>query len=195
MASAWCSASTPDSAGNSIIEISQRFSNVEPMRTINMSFRISIGDILMISGLAYRIGKTLTTSRKSAPGEFSEVQNQLFAISNALRLLSATLQQEGVPNTEGTVGPEEDEILSRMIENCQTTLQHLDGVLKSCPELRTEIDKEYDDETARKRWRRQFKENIKKIKWTAEGADLDKLRQNLATHVNALNLAIAARGW
>jgi hypothetical protein len=122
MASAWCSASTPDSAGNSIIEISQRFSNVEPMRTINMSFRISIGDILMISGLAYRIGKTLTTSRKSAPGEFSEVQNQLFAISNALRLLSATLQQEGVPNTEGTVGPEEDEILSRMIENCQTTL-------------------------------------------------------------------------
>ncbi|PMD58031.1 uncharacterized protein K444DRAFT_631391 [Hyaloscypha bicolor E] len=159
-----------------------------------MSFRISIGDIHMISGLAYRIGKTLTTGRKSAPGEFSEVQNQLFAISNALKLLSATLQQEGVPNTEGAVGPEEDEILSRMIENCQTTLQHLDGVLKSYPELRTEIDKEHDDETAHKRWRTQFKENIKKIKWTAEGADLDKLRQNLATHVNALNLAIAARG-
>jgi hypothetical protein len=91
MASAWCSASTPDSAGNSLMEISQRFSNVEPMRTINMSFRISIGDILMISGLAYRIGKTLMTGRKSALGEFNEVQNQLFAISNALKLLSATL--------------------------------------------------------------------------------------------------------
>jgi hypothetical protein len=194
MASAWRSASTPDSAGNSIMEISQRFNNVEPMRTINMSFRISIGDILMVSGLAYSIGKTLTTGRKSAPEEFGEVQNQLFAISNALKLLSATLQQ-GIPNTEGAVGPEEDEILSRMIENCQTTLQHLDGVLKSYPELRTDIDKEYDDETARKRWRRQFKENIKKIKWTAEGAGLDKLKQNLATHINALNLAIAARGW
>ncbi|CZR51265.1 uncharacterized protein PAC_01140 [Phialocephala subalpina] len=158
-----------------------------------MSFGISIGDILMLSGLAYSIGKTLTTGRKSAPEEFQEVQNQLFAISNALRLLSATLNKEGPTEVERAIGLEEDEILGRMIENCRSTLQYLDKVIKSYPELQSDSKNEHSDENTRKGWRRELKENIKKIKWTAEGADLDKLRHNLATHVNALNLAIAAR--
>ena len=149
----------------------------------------------MLSGLAYSIGKTLTTGRKLAPEEFQEVQNQLFAISNALRLLSSVLQKDGFTDVESAERPEDDEVLSRMIQNCRSTLQYLEQVLKSYPELRQDSEKGYADETTRKRWRRDLKENIKKIKWTTEGADLDKLRQNLATHVNALNLAIAARSW
>ncbi|KAF8853301.1 hypothetical protein BDZ45DRAFT_806770 [Acephala macrosclerotiorum] len=139
-----------------------------------MSFGISIGDILMLSGLAYSIGKTLTTGRKSAPEEFQEVQNQLFAISNALKLLSAALNKEGPTEVETGIGPEEDEILGRMIENCRSTLQYLDKVIKSYPELQPDSKNEHSDENT-------------------QGADLDKLRHNLATHVNALNLAIAAR--
>lgn len=160
-----------------------------------MSFGISLGDILVLSGLAYSIGKTLTTGRKLAPEEFQEVQNQLFAISNALRLLSSVLQKDGSTDVESAERPEDDEVLSRMIQNCRSTLQYLEQVLKNYPELRQDSEKGCADESTRKRWRRDLKENIKKIKWTTEGADLDKLRQNLATHVNALNLAIAARSW
>jgi hypothetical protein len=160
-----------------------------------MSFGISIGDILMLSRLAYSIGKTLTTGRKLAPEEFQEVQNQLFAISNALKLLSGTLKKESTTAVDRSLGLEDDEILGQMIGNCRSTLQHLDKVLKSYPELQADPEKECADESLRKKWRRDFKENIKKIKWTTEGADLDKLRHSLAIHVNALNLAIAARGW
>lgn len=115
-----------------------------------MSFGISIGDILMLSGLAYSIGKTLTTGRKSAPEEFQEVQNQLFAISNALKLLSAALNKEGPTEVETGIGPEEDEILGRMIENCRSTLQYLDKVIKSYPELQPDSKNEHSDENTRK---------------------------------------------
>ncbi len=160
-----------------------------------MSFGIGIGDILMLSGLAYSLGKTLTSGRKEAPAEFQEVQNQLFAISNALKLLSVTLEKSASSDLDWVVVPEEDEILGRMVENCSATLKHLDKVLEKYPGLGPDSEKEQFDENTRQKWRRELKDNIKKIKWTAEGADLDKLRHNLATHVNALNLAIAARSW
>ena len=91
--------------------------------------------------------------------------------------------------------PREDEILGRMVENCSATLKHLDKVLKKYPELRPDWEKERVDENTRRKWRQELEDNIKKIKWTTERADLNKLRHNPATHVNALNLAIAARSW
>ncbi|KAF4637084.1 hypothetical protein G7Y89_g988 [Cudoniella acicularis] len=156
-----------------------------------MSFGIGIGDILMLSGLAYTLGKTLTSGRKGAPAEFQEVQNQLFAISSALKLLSSTLSKSGSPGVADRA--EEDEILGRMVENCGATLKHLEKILQKYPELRPDLEKEQVDDNMRRKWRQELKDNIKKIKWTTEGAGLDKLRHNLATHVNALNLAIAAR--
>jgi hypothetical protein len=158
-----------------------------------MSFGIGIGDVLTLSGLAYNLGKILTSGRREAPAEFQEVQNQLFAISNALKLLSTTLKKSGSSGDEDP--EEEEEILGRMVENCSATLMHLDKILKKYPELRLDSEKEQFDENTHRKWRQELKDNIKKIKWTTEGADLDKLRHNLATHVNALNLAIAARSW
>ena len=160
-----------------------------------MSFRISLGDILKLSGFAYTIGKALTTGRKSAPDEFQEVQNQLFAISNALKVLSTTLQEGGSKNADKAGKQEDDEILSRMIENCQSTLEYFNTVLQKYPELRPGSEEKLADESSRKRWRRELVENIKKVKWTTEGTGLGRLRQDLATHVHALNLAIAARTW
>jgi hypothetical protein len=160
-----------------------------------MSFGIGIGDILALSGLAYALGKTLTSGRKEAPAEFQEVQNQLFAISSALKLLSATVEKSASSGVDWMVIPEEDEILCRMVENCGATLKHLDKLLEKYPELRPDSEKEQVDENTRRKWRQELKDNIKKIKWTSEGADLNKLRHNLATHINALNLAIAARSW
>jgi hypothetical protein len=157
-----------------------------------MSFGIGIGDILLLSSLAHSLGKTLSSGRKGAPAEFQEVQNQLFAISEALSFVSATLEEPKFPDVDQRVVPE-DEILGRMIENCGVTLKHLDEILEKYPELRAYSEGEKADENSRQKWNQGLKDNIKKIKWTTEGAGLDKLRHNLGTHVNALNLAITAR--
>ena len=153
-----------------------------------MAFRISLGDIIELSGLAYTIGKALTTGRQLAPDEFQEVQNQLFAIANALKVLSATLEKDVSKH-----GEDDSEAMNRMIDNCRSTLEHLDKLLQKYPELTPDSKERPVDESTQQRWRKGLKDNIKKVKWTTEGAGLDRLKQNLATHVNALNLAIAAR--
>lgn len=53
-----------------------------------MSMPVSIGDILLLSKIAYQIGVAFTSGRKSAPREFAEVENQLFALSTALEVLT-----------------------------------------------------------------------------------------------------------
>ena len=160
-----------------------------------MSFGVGIGDIILVSSLAYKLGKSLTSGRKEAPEEFQEVQNQLFAISNALKLLSSTLEKPDPEDADPEVIAEEDDILSRMVENCQVTLNHLSRVLERYPELQDYPAKVQVGDSKHRKWKQDLKDNIKKIKWTTEGAGLDKLQQNLATHLNALNLAIAARSW
>jgi len=121
------------------------------------------------------------------------VQNQLFAIGNALKVLSATVQEATSRRGKASGREDEDEALSRMIDNCRTTLEHLEKVLQKYPELTPDSGERLVDEDTRKRWRKGLKDNIKKVKWTTEGAGLDHLKQNLTTHVNALNLAITAR--
>lgn len=157
-----------------------------------MSFGIGIGDIVLLSDLAHRLGTTLTSGRKGATAEFQEVQNQLFAIGKALGFASAIIEPPRSPDGDQTVAPE-DEILGRMIENCGVTLKHLDGVLKKYPELRA--DAVQVDEKTHHKWTEEFKVNIRKIKFTTEGTGLDKLRSSLGIHVTALNLAITARSW
>lgn len=160
-----------------------------------MSFGIGVGDIITLSSLAYTLGKTFGSHRKEAPAEFQEVQNQLFAISNALKLLSATPGKSGSSSESWVAVPEEDEILCRMVKNCRLALEQLELVLKKYPELQLDPEKDHSDENPGRKWRKELKDNIKKIKWTTEGTGLDKLSLNLATHVNAINLAIAARTW
>lgn len=157
-----------------------------------MSFGIGIGDIVLLSDLAHRLGTTLTSGRKGAAAEFQEVQNQLFAIGKALSFASATIETPKSPNGDQTVAPE-DEILGRMIENCGVTLKHLDGVIKKYPELRADVVQV--DEKTHQKWIEEFKVNIRKIRFTTEGTGLDKLRNSLGIHVTALNLAITARNW
>lgn len=155
-----------------------------------MSFGIGIGDIVLLSDLAHRLGTTLTSGRKGATAEFQQVQNQLFAIGKALSFASAIIENPKSPDGDQNVPPE-DEILGRMIENCGETLKHLDGVLEKYPELRA--DAPQVDGRAQQKWVKDLKDNIRKIKFTTEGPGLDKLRSSLEIHVTALNLAITAR--
>ncbi|KFY33108.1 hypothetical protein V495_08425 [Pseudogymnoascus sp. VKM F-4514 (FW-929)] len=154
-----------------------------------MSFGIGIGDIVLLSDLAHRLGTTLTSGRKGATAEFQEVQNQLFAIGKALKSVSAIVELPKSLNG-GQIVALEDEILGQMIKNCGATLKHLEGVLKKYPELRA--DAEQVEEKSRQKWIKEFKDNIKKIKFTTEGTGLDKLRSSLGIHVTALNCAVAA---
>lgn len=53
---------------------------------------LSVGDILMLSQTAWKIGRAFTQGKKSAPSEFSEVERESNGLSDALKLVAETLR-------------------------------------------------------------------------------------------------------
>lgn len=164
-----------------------------------MALPVSIGDAILLSTLALRLGRALKSGRKSAPDELQEVQNQLYSLSKALEVLAShrkivfeaqddsdinvTTSRDGEPE-------QHDDVIALMVSNCRTTLGHLELTVDKYTELRS--NNEEPDQVGGKRLRKDLKANWLKLRWTTEGGDLDKLRGNLAVHINGLNLAISA---
>ncbi|KAL2010812.1 hypothetical protein VTN00DRAFT_3530 [Thermoascus crustaceus] len=152
-----------------------------------MAFQISIGDIVMRSKLAFRLAHAFTTGRKSAPAEFQEVQNQLYSLSKALDFFGSHTSRAS-PNRFGLDSRAQGGSLSAMIENCRSTLNHLERLVDKYMVLQG--DHTHDPSTSHgKRWRSEFLQNWTRVKWTTEGGDLSKLQHNLAIHINSLTLA------
>ncbi|EAW25596.1 uncharacterized protein NFIA_044150 [Aspergillus fischeri NRRL 181] len=147
-----------------------------------MAFQISVGDVLMLSKLAWDISQAFTSGRKSAPAEFQEVQNQLSSLTHALESLTSL--------SGGSPGPDDGGLASSIapiLQNCRFTLEHLDALVKKY----MIIENDESGGPEKKRWREEIRKNWKKVRWTREGGDLTRLQHNLGVHINSLNLTIA----
>lgn len=147
-----------------------------------MAFQISIGDVLMLSKLAWDISQAFTSGRKSAPAEFQEVQNQLSSLTHALESLKSLSRVSTGQDNEGPVSS-----IAPILQNCRFTLEHLDALVKKY----MIIENDGSGDSEKKRWREEIRKNWKKVRWTREGGDLTRLQHNLGVHINSLNLTIA----
>ncbi|KAF4494983.1 hypothetical protein FAGAP_8884 [Fusarium agapanthi] len=155
-----------------------------------MASPISFGDAYTMAKIAYRLGRAFTKGRKSAPAEFHEVENQLYALSTALESLKqatdegkiAGRPQHGIDNEPITI----------MLANCNETLSHLDNLVKEYGSLSSSGDKDTGSETAFTRIGKKIKRNWQTIQWTTEGGDLATLRSQLIFHTNSLGLVLGA---
>src|SRR6266511_3940279 len=158
-----------------------------------MALPVSIGDAILLSQLACRLGRAFTSGPKSAPAEFQEVQNLLYSLSKALELVethvastSSGIRNNGTnqapvnPNQEESL--DQGEFLDRMISGCRGTLSHLESLVDKYTDLKGKSDVEL--ESGHWRWTREIKDNWKKVRWTTEGGDLDKLKRTLVIHID-----------
>ena len=165
-----------------------------------MAFSFGIGDAVILSTIALCLGQAFSSGRKSAPSEFREVQDLLYNLGKALEILGQhavpplqndnPIVSEGTASNAGDPTSLQDNVLAQMMLNCSGVLKHLETLVDRYMELdetRREIELDY-----RKRWRRDLLQNWKKIRWTTEGGNLDKLKNTLTVHINGLNMAITA---
>jgi len=159
-----------------------------------MSLPVSVSDAILLAQIAWGVGQAFTSGRKSAPAEFAEIQDLLFTLSEALKVLARDLpesnhvsQAERAAAEEGDVAHADHALLAQMIMNCRSTLTHL----KLMVDKYTVIEKESRQNEQRK-WKDEVKRNWKKLLWTKEGGDIIKLKTTLTAHINGLNLAVSA---
>lgn len=54
----------------------------------------SVGDTLMLSQTAWKLGRAFTKGKKGVPAEFSEVEREADRLSEALRVVAETLNSD-----------------------------------------------------------------------------------------------------
>jgi hypothetical protein len=147
-----------------------------------MAMTPSIGDILMLSQTAWRVGRAFTQGRKSAPAEFAEVEREADGLSEALQLVAETL------NTDGSILDKAEDTsksaVSIILDSAQRTLSDLESFV-----ARYRIVK---PQTGERSWSELVLANYKTIKWTTEGGDILALRDMLHMHTSTINLTMQA---
>lgn len=146
-----------------------------------------------MSKLAWTLAQAFTQGRKSAPAEFGEVENQLYAIRSALQAFKKACDDgnAALPADASRLGtrPAGDETIQNILANCDKTLKHLEEVVKKNGGIVQETDPE---KPFVKRWARNLVKDYKKIAWTTEKGDLAALRSQLMIHTNSLDLVIGS---
>jgi hypothetical protein len=156
---------------------------------------LSIGDIILLGKIAYRVGRALSSGSKSAPAEFAEVRALLFSLKESFDLLAQSLTQNGrseesdyEPRNADEPKFERQPELEHILTSCRDVLHHLESFVKKYSLLQSTTEGQQESQT--RGLRDDFKKGWKKIAWTKEGGDIAKLKQTLVAHTNALHLAI-----
>ena len=155
---------------------------IEGRRRLFMALPVSVGDAILLAKIALRLGQAFTSGRKSAPAEFTEIQNLLYTLSNSLELLSRDIPEKSASQYKDGGA---DSVTLQIILNCRGTLTHLDALVAKYMEIKPAGD------TGGRMWKDEIRKNWKKILWTKEGGDVGKLKLTLIAHINGLNLAVS----
>jgi hypothetical protein len=177
----------------------------------------SIGDLLLLSQLAWRIGCAFTAGRPSAPPEFHEVENELKTLTKSLDILAEALDDDNNILARG-----DDRVkvgVNKVLSHCGQCLEDLNVFVTKYQDVKRPAS----EVSARgiqgaKTWKPTLLENWRSVWWTTEGGSIQSvfylsscylgsmmksadsmfltagqaLRNMLHSHVNFINLTTKA---
>lgn len=152
-----------------------------------MAFQpLSVGDILMLSQCAWRIGRAFV--QKSAPTGFARVEHEANGLSNALKLAAEALHADDSILTRAD--EETVQAVWAILESAQKSLSDLESFVE-----RYQVIKKRDVKggyTIDRSWSEAVVANYKTIKWTTEGGTIKQLQDVLQMHTNTISLTMQA---
>ncbi|KAI4919451.1 hypothetical protein J4E90_001585 [Alternaria incomplexa] len=160
-----------------------------------MSFGFSIGDIILLSQLAYDLYATVSSGRKAASRDLKELEEVLFSLKCALDHLkqasSGVLARPGFQHG----GSELKEKLDVMIGSCASTLQELDSVTKKYRDVEIQANKGKTKLRTLDDVKKSMKVNWQRVRWDREKQSLQQYREKLKSHTDAINLMLTSIVW
>ncbi|KAI9783855.1 MAG: hypothetical protein M1816_001156 [Peltula sp. TS41687] len=156
-----------------------------------MASIISIGDVLMLSQVAWKLGCAFTAARAGAPEAFLAVEDELVRLTTALDQLAETLDDdaETLANTNETTQAG----ISRVLIRCRQTLQDLNSfTARYLDPTRSNPGAPNGEQAVERSWKKVLIKNWSTVWWTPEGGSIDDLLESLQTHANSIALIIHA---
>lgn len=165
---------------------SSDYSNVVPSNSTVEATIPSVGDVLMLSQVAWRIARTFTPATEVMPPEFPQISAEINAVSKALKLLAETLFNS---NTEVVLGQTDRATASAIavtIDACKRTIDDLESLVDHYQVTRKTTG--VDGYSVTRTWSTLVLSNYMSMMWTTEGGNMHDLRDTLRIHKGTLNL-------
>ncbi|KAI9661868.1 MAG: hypothetical protein M1821_009107 [Bathelium mastoideum] len=158
-------------------------------RADNLDSILSIGDILMLSQTAWKIGRAFSSGRRSSPAEFKAIESELNLLSKSLKSFAETLFAED-ENMLLQADRRTQNGVATILLSCQQTLQDLESLVEQYQVIRrTETRSGY---TVDRSWSELVLTNFGKMMWTTEGGDIHSLKTMLRMHTGTITLTVQA---
>ncbi|KAK0291662.1 hypothetical protein LTS16_004161 [Friedmanniomyces endolithicus] len=149
---------------------------------------LSVGDILMLSQTAWKIGRAFRQGQANAVTEFAEVEREADGLSEALKLVAEALHTDG-----GMLSRADEDTktaVNSIMESAHTTLSDLESFVE-----RYQVIKKRNTRggvVVERSWNEVVVANYRTFKWTTEGGSIVELRNMLQMHSNSINLVMQA---
>ena len=161
-----------------------------------MSFGFSVGDIILLSQLSYKLYASITKGRRGAGRDLKELEDVLFSLRCALDHLS-NVANNILATTQNTGDMQEK--LNSMIDSCGSTLQDLDSMTQKYRDGTKPTESEVNDNRRKKVFLARVKENCNinwmKIRWDMERYSIQYYRDKLRSHADAINIVMNTFLW
>lgn len=150
----------------------------------------SIGDILMLSQKAWKIGRSFAACQKQAPPDLGYIEVEISGLAKALTLLAETLYAEPESDTFQSADEDIRAGIETITTSCQRAVDDLDSLVDQYQVIKKHrtlggfaIERTWNDLVLAKH---------KSILWTTDGGDLNHLRDTLQMHTNSITVLTQA---
>jgi hypothetical protein len=150
----------------------------------------SIGDILMLSQKAWKIGRTFYACQKNAPAELRYVEMEIGSFAKALKLLAEALHTESEGELFRSAYQETKDGIGTILRSCQRIIDDLDSLIDQYQVIKKH--RTVGGFAIERSWSDLVLASYRTMIWTTEGGDLANLREMLRTHTNSITILVEA---
>lgn len=150
----------------------------------------NVGDMLMLSQVAWRTGRAFTACRQDAPPDFQVVETAISALAQALKLWAETLHAQNDSGLLQQSAQQTQDGIAVIVSSCKRVIDDLDSLVD-----RYQVIKKHRTVggfAIERSWSDLVLAQHDTVMWTTQGGTLHDLGNLLQMHVKSVNLLAEA---
>lgn len=150
----------------------------------------TIGDILMLSQLSWKIGRAFVAGQKSAPVEFQEIETGIHSLAKQLKQFAEALHTEAETGLIKNASKHVQHGIGVVLDFCKRTVNNLDSLVDHSQVIKKH--RTVGGFAIERSWSDLVLAEYATMIWTTEGGDLHSLRDLLQMHTSSVMLLTQA---
>ena len=146
----------------------------------------SVGEIINLSQVAWKIGRAFSADKDRAPSEFQEIETKVGALAGALKQLAQELHAEVETNPIQESDEEVQHGIELILDCCRQTITDLDSLVDHNQVIKKH--RTVGGFAIERSWSALVFDEYRSMMWTPEGGDLHSLQDLLQVHTSSISL-------